>query len=55
MLSQAQKKIFDISDVKGGVGVEKDAVVEVGSDAVDAFDNLVDDRTLLEQRCFLLV
>ena len=37
-----RKKPF-ISDVKGGVGIEDDHVVEVGSDAVEAFDDLVDD------------
>ena len=31
------------NDVKGGAGVENDDVVEVGSDAVEGFDDLVDD------------
>ena len=43
MLSQAQEDLLHISDVKGGVGIEDDDVVEVGSDAVEALDELVDD------------
>ena len=36
MLSQAQEELLNLSDVKGGVGVEDDDVVEVGSDAGEA-------------------
>ena len=43
VLWQVQEEILHISDVTGGVGVEDDAVVEVGSDAVEALDDLVDD------------
>ena len=38
-----QEESIHIDDVKGGVGVEDDVVVEVGSDAVEAFHVLVDD------------
>ena len=43
MVSQTQEEVLHVSDVKGGVGVEDDHVVEVSSDAVEAFDGLVDD------------
>ena len=43
MLSQAQKKILHIGDVKEGVDGEDDGIVEVGSDGVDDFADLVDD------------
>ena len=42
MLSQTQEEVLDVSDVKGGVGIEDDHVAEVRSDAVEAFDDLVD-------------
>ena len=40
---QAQEEILPVCDVKGGVGIEDDHVVEVSSDAVEALDDLVDD------------
>ena len=43
MLSQAQEELLHISDVKGRVGLKDDDVVEVGSDTVEALDDLVDD------------
>ena len=43
MLSQAQEELLHVSDVKGGVSVEDDDVTEVGSKAVEALDDLVDD------------
>ena len=43
MRSQAQEKILHFSDVKVGIGVEDDGVVDVGSDTVEACDDLVDD------------
>ena len=43
VLSQAQEELLHVIDVEGGVGVEDDDVVEVGSNAVEAFDDLVDD------------
>ena len=42
MFSQSQNQFLHIGDVKGGVGVEEDDVVEVGSDAVEDVDDLVD-------------
>ena len=45
MLAQAQEKFLHNSDVKGAVGVEDDDVVEVCSDAVEAFGDLVEDMT----------
>ena len=44
MLSQTQEEVPHVSDVKRGDGVEDDHVVEVRSDAVEAFDDLIDDR-----------
>ena len=38
-----QEELLHISDVKGGVGVKDDDVVEVSSDAVEALGDLVDD------------
>ena len=35
--------MLHISDMKGGVDVEDNDVVELGNDAVEAFDNFVDD------------
>ena len=43
MLAQAQEELLHVSDVKGGVGVEDDDVIEVGSDVVEALDDPVDD------------
>ena len=43
MLSQAQEEFLHVSDVKGGVGVEDDDAINVGSNAVEALDDLVDD------------
>ena len=40
MLSQAQEELLHVNDVKGGVGVEDDDVIEVGSPTPD---DLVDD------------
>ena len=43
MLSQAQEELLHVNDVKGGVGVEDDDVFQVGSNAVEALDDLDDD------------
>ena len=43
MISQAQEEPLHVSDVKGGVGAEDDDVIEEGSNAVEALDDLVDD------------
>ena len=43
MLSQAQEELLYISDMKRGVDVEDDDVVEVGSDVVETIHDLVDD------------
>ena len=42
VVSHAEENVLRICGVKSGVGVEHDDV-EVGSDAVKAFDKLVDD------------
>ena len=42
MLAQAQEELLHVGDVRGGVGVEDDHIVEVGSDAVGALADLVD-------------
>ena len=42
VLSQAQEELLHVGDVRGGVGVEDDHIVEVGSDAVGALADLVD-------------
>ena len=41
-----QEELLHISDVKGGVGIEDDDVVEVSSDAVEALGDL--DNGLVE-------
>ena len=43
VLSQAQEELLHVIDVEGGVGVEDDDVVEVGSDVVETIHDLVDD------------
>ena len=39
MLSQAQQERLHVSDVKGGVGVEDDDVIEVDSDVIGDLDD----------------
>ena len=40
---QAFEEGADVSDMSRGVGIEDDDVVEVGGDAIEVFDDLVDD------------
>ena len=47
VLLQAQEECLHFRDVTGGIGVEDDDVVEVGSDAVEALDDLVGPCPLL--------
>ena len=39
MLSHSQEELPHIGDVKGGIGVEDDHVVEVGSDTIEVVDD----------------
>ena len=43
VLSHTQEEALHVRDLKGGVGIEDNHVVEVSSDAVESLDDLVDD------------
>ena len=51
VISQAQEELTHICDVNGGVGVNDDDVVVVGSDAVEALDDLVEDLHEQTREC----